>query len=347
MTVRRFMSVAAVLVAAGLVLAQQPASKDQPKKDAPAKKEPPKPAPGSLEDTLEKALRNSADIKVAESKVRDAEAELNRVRQQVLTRATAVHSDLNLAKRMLAVAETSLMVARNTSARVGPDGKDDVIAARTQAILAAEAMVEKHRGEVEKLETELKSLRGEFALTGHREALHSVAFSPDGRLIAGTELSGQVRIWDAKTGWELKYLDGAMSQSNGKSVEVVQTPMAERIRKFLETEVTFQEVLRADAALGNLVDGVLKTTKADIPIHKLPLAADARCEIDLEAKGTLPVGAILQLFEDNAPNVRIVIREYGLLVTTKDRVPEGAIRAVDFWKGKETKKADQKGSEQK
>ena len=37
--------------------------------------------------------------------------------------------------------------------------------------------MEKHRGEVEKLETELKSLRGEFALKG----VLSVAFGPDGR----------------------------------------------------------------------------------------------------------------------------------------------------------------------
>jgi hypothetical protein len=42
-----------------------------------------------------------------------------------------------------------------------------------------------------------------------------------------------------------------------------------------------------------------------------------------------------------------VVRDYGLLVTSKDRVPEGAVRAVDFWKGKETKKADPKGSEKK
>src|SRR5262245_16162942 len=103
MTVRRLSALAALLVAAGLVVAQ-PA----PKKDVPAPKEPSKPAPGSLEDTLDKALRNSADIKSAEAKVREAEAELNRVRQQVLTKATALYSDLNLARRMLAVAEQTL-----------------------------------------------------------------------------------------------------------------------------------------------------------------------------------------------------------------------------------------------
>src|SRR5262245_14715641 len=108
MTVRYFGSVSAVLVAAGMVLAQGQPAKEPSKKDVAAKKEPAKPAPGSLEDTLEKSLRNSADIKAAEAKVREAEAELNRVRQQVLTKATALYSDLNLARRMLAVAEQTL-----------------------------------------------------------------------------------------------------------------------------------------------------------------------------------------------------------------------------------------------
>src|SRR5262249_30139017 len=102
MTIRRILPLAAVLAAAGIVVAQPAAKKAAPPK------EPPKPASGSLEDTLEKALRNSADIKAAEAKVRDAEAELNRVRHQVLTKATALHADLNLAKRMLADAEQTL-----------------------------------------------------------------------------------------------------------------------------------------------------------------------------------------------------------------------------------------------
>jgi hypothetical protein len=96
MTIR---SITVLLIIVGLAFGQQPAKK------SPATKAPPKPEPGSLEDTLEKALRNSADIKASEAKVREAEAELNKVRHQVLTKATAVHNDLSLAKRMLTLLE--------------------------------------------------------------------------------------------------------------------------------------------------------------------------------------------------------------------------------------------------
>src|SRR5829696_7960046 len=145
MTIRRLLPLAALLLAAGLVRGQ-----GAPKKDVPT----PKPAPGSLEDTLEKALRNSADIKAAEAKVRNAEADLNRVRHQVLTKATILHSDLNVARRMLDVAEATAKEAERL-VQIGAANRDSVPAVR--------AVVEKHRGEIEKLEAELKSLRGEFA----------------------------------------------------------------------------------------------------------------------------------------------------------------------------------------
>src|SRR5262249_24336780 len=59
-----------------------------------------KPEPGSLEDLLDKALRNNADIRAAEAKVREAEAELNRVRHQVLAKIVGARNDIDAAKKM-------------------------------------------------------------------------------------------------------------------------------------------------------------------------------------------------------------------------------------------------------
>lgn len=317
MTVRRLLPLAALLAAAGLVLAQPPAKgyNPKPKKDAPAAKEPPKPAPGSLEDTLDKALRNSADIKAAEARVRNAEAELNQVRQQVLTKATALHADLNLAKRMLAMAEQMLAI-QERSVRMGnaPAGGEGV--------LAAQAMIEKHRGEVEKLESELKSLRGEFALRGPNPlGVKTVAFSPDGGLIGGMEADGTVRVWD---------LDSGKAVKPAAPAGAAHGPMTDAVRQLLKAEVEF------DATQLPVVEAVrhlLKVVNPDIPLRET-LPADAG-DAKVSLKGKLAVGAWMQAFEDSDPNIRIVVRDYGLLLTTRDRVPEGAVRVGDLWKGKE------------
>ena len=162
---------------AGFV-AQQPAA-GSPKKDAPAKKEPAKPAPGSLEDTLEKSLRNSADIKAAEAKVRDAEAELNRVRHQVLDEGNSTSQRFEPGK-------TDARLAEDIVARLAEGVKRGTTT--HEALLAAQTGVEKHRGEVEKLESELKSLRGEFAIKN--ATVGSFAFTPDGTILYGDDPHG-------------------------------------------------------------------------------------------------------------------------------------------------------------
>jgi len=312
MTVRRLLPLAAMLVVAGLVLAQPPANTGSPEPKKTAAKEPPKPAPGSLEDTLDKALRNSADIKAAEAKVRDAEAELNRVRQLVLTRATGLHVDLSLAKRMLGVAEQSLAI-QERAAKSGGAG--------LESVLAAQAMVEKHRGEVEKIETELKSLRGEFAVHGY---VREVAFSPDGRLLWTGQLDGQVRVWDVASG-------AAVQPTPAPAVRAT---MLDRVKKLLGQEVELTMNRPVVAAL----ELVLDAAKSDIPLRVMvPNQPDA----PVVMKGKLTVGAWIEAIEDSDPNLRLVVRDYGLLLTTRDRRPDGSLTVQDVWKGNyaELKKA--------
>lgn len=296
-------SLAFMLLTAALAMGQQPAKKDPPK-------EPAKPAPGSLEDTLEKALRNSADIKAAESKVRDAEAELNKVRHQVLTKATAIYSDLNLARRMLGIAEQTL-------ARQSEFVKKGQIS--TETMMASQALVEKHRGEVEKLEAELKSLRGEFAIKT------SVVFDPDGHVLYMQNLHDAFRAWDVQTG---KLLERVNSDT-GKAA-TVQTPMGERVRKLLEQEVDWTA---NNLDLSEMFKWLMDATKTDIP-HR-DLTGQTATTITLKAK--MPLGAWFQALEDSDPTVAIVVRDYGLLMTKKDRVPKGAVGVSELWKAKESK----------
>lgn len=314
MTLCRIFPLAAVLLAAGLVLGQQPApAKKEP---PPASREPPKPAPGSLEDTLDKALRNSADIKAAEAKVREAEAELNRVRHQVLTRATALHTDLNLAKRMLALAEQSLATQEQLFKKA---------AAGYEQVLAAQAMVEKQRGELEKLETELKSLRGEFAVKYLN--LTNAALSPDGNVLWALTQDGAVRVWEVNTGAALPAQPYRVDLWNPKA-PAVQPSMADRIKKLLDQEVQLKV---ADVPIAETLQLLLQHAKADVPLRDLSGRRDREGKVNLE--GRLTVGAWIQAIEDTDSQVRVVVRDYGLLLTTRDRMPEGALRVQDLWRG--------------
>jgi len=111
--------------------------------------------------------------------------------------------------------------------------------------------------------------------------------------------------------------------------------MAERVRQLLDKEVEWE------VSVGQVSDAVrklLELVKSDVPMRNMFLRA-APTNTLFELKGKMPVGAWLQAIEDSDPDAVIVVREYGLLVTNKDRVPAGAIGVSELWK---MKRADAK-----
>jgi hypothetical protein len=79
--------------------------------------------------------------------------------------------------------------------------------------------------------------------------------------------------------------------------------------------------------------------KEAIPIRMMNKTDDAVYQDNLQ--GQIQIGALIQAIEDgDEKNLAIVVRDYGLLVTTKDRVPEGAVRALDLWKANDGKKPE-------
>lgn len=280
---------------------------------------PKKPAPGSLEEAIEKALKNNADIRAAEAKVREAEAELNRVRHQVVAKVAILKNDIASSKKMLEFAEkqVSLITEAFRAAR-----------GSQQELQTALAALEKQKADVARLETELQGLTGEW------KNVISAAFSRDGKLIATEYFDKTIRLWDASTGraiisgfpYPLDATTGKVVWSVDASTSV-QTPMAERIRSALNKPVKMEQP-KEELPLVETLEYLAKKAGIDVPIRYVG-KIDASVSL---MKGELPLGAWLQALEDSAPNVRMVVREYGILVTPKDRVPDGAMTVQEFWK---------------
>jgi hypothetical protein len=212
---------------------------------------------------------------------------------------------------MLSVAEQTLAI----NERANKSGQ-----VALESLLAAQTMVEKHRGEVEKLETELKSLRGEFAVT-----VRSAAFVNDKLFAAWAD--GSVRVWDPN-GKVFPYPLTDVKGTAGPTAPAVKATMLDRVKKLLDTEV---EAAIKDVAVPDALHALLEQAKSDIPLRVLLREGAVDGKVTLT--GRLTVGAWIEAIEDSDPAVRLVVRDYGLLLTTKDRRPDGALSVQDLWKG--------------
>jgi hypothetical protein len=271
--------------------------------------------PGSLEDLLDKALRHNPDIIAAAAKVTESESLLNQVRHQVVAKVVRLRSDLDLAKKMLEYSERTLR-------RVEQQVKNAVVAREDLEIATAD--VEKKRTELAKLEGDLQALIGSWKTSANA----SVAFSPDGRLIYSSSIDGSVRVWNALTGAQASTYSSSTATSTSTSSFNVQAPMAERIRTALNKVVNLKEDQGRELPLAEMLKYFSEKAAIDVPFRTIGKFDNASVSL---MKAELPVGAWLQVMEDSAPNVRFVVREYGILVTTRAGVPEGALTVQEFW----------------
>src|SRR5262249_2371087 len=62
------------------------------------------------------------------------------------------------------------------------------------------------------------------SLTGHKDRVTSVAYSPDGKLIATSSFDGTARLWDAQTGKEVRRLDFPATKQYDTFLRITFTP---------------------------------------------------------------------------------------------------------------------------
>jgi hypothetical protein len=320
-------------------MAQAPSSTEKAKtpKTNPAAKQ--QPAVPSLDELLDQALKNNPDVRVAEAKVREAEAELNRIRLQVSQKVISLHHDIATQK---AIVEefTQRYTTQEKLRSTGGTSQEDL----RSAYLA----LEREKAKLAATEAEISSMVGKLpkTVTGSTVRLWnvetgkvirtvpqlqegtwvgSVAFSPDGKLLA-VESDGTVRVFDARTG-------AVASAAKQEAVAPPAGSMEHKIRQALNKQITLKI---QNASLEDVLKAV-QSQVPDVPFHSVVAWGTGDAGKRSFQLGQLPLGAYLEAIQDTFrvnDQVVFIMREYGILVTSEADVPARAVRAVDVWKGK-------------
>ena len=281
-----------------------------------------KPAKSKLEEMLEQALANNPDIRVAEARVREAEAKLSKTRLEVTQKVATLYAAIESARQGLANAEADLERLNALRAK-GVVGQEDLGRVRLQVATA--------KAELAKLQAEAAYLLGKAP--GEKEKTTST----DKQVEAGLRWLAAIQLAQGQD--EAARVAALLALAQAR-VERAAGPMSERIRKALDKPVTLnyrKKREKREEILRDLFD------KADIPVHfrtgalgRTDLSGTKPpAEVELMAKEPLPLGAALQLYQDLADDgVRFVVRDYGILVTDSQWVPPGAVLLHDFWKHK-------------
>jgi hypothetical protein len=302
-----------VLRAAGicvLLFLSAPALGQQQSKDPPAK--PAKPAPGSLEDLLSQALRNNPDIRVAEAKVREAEAELNRTRMLVAQKVVALRHSIDIARKTAAEAQ-----ARVESVKALVRTKT----APLEDLRVVQLALDRAAAEVAKLEAEMPALLGKLP------------DSVKGEAIKGLEAlgGGDAAAMERYRAWLL------LAQRASAEAALAKSPkgtMADKIRRALDKPI---DANYKDKPLNEVLKEIERHLEG-IPMRST--VGDISGKMDLNL-GRVPLGAVIQAYTDLVPNARFVVRDYGILFTGTGQLPPDAVELHDFWKsdaGKEKPK---------
>ncbi len=264
----------------------------------------------SLDEVLMQALKSNPDLRVAESKVREAEAEYNRVRIQVMQKVVKLEFDIKDAKEK--VAQLTIRHDRtNAQFKRGTTPAQEFETAQAELLAAKAALA--------RLEGELPFLLG-------KQPQLAKVWSGDPNVAGGI-----VNIDFGNDG--TRYLAGS-----GLSFTFSAPPpgsTTDKIRKALDTPITLKF---EDRSFDNVLEAFRKSAKGiNLMANAKDVNKDLRFDVDMSEPVAL--GAALQWLEDQT-SLRFVLREYGIVAVPQAKLPPGAVGVVEFWRtGHHTDKA--------
>jgi hypothetical protein len=268
----------------------------------------------ALEELLHHALRSHADILSAQSKVRDAEIELIRVKQKILVQIATHRAEYELAKSVYSDAKAKL--------------------ARSSQLLASKAIsMEESRlieSEVVKAKAELD--RAEAVLAG-AAGVAPAGYSEFNIVLVENPLGTMMRVYPPVAP-AAPVTPGVVDppRSMQGAPPAVSSKAMDKLLKSLATPVELSEVKlkRLHAGLG----AVLLSLREQTGIDFILTMDDVNAEKMVYITRPMPFGACLQWVEDTY-KVRFIARDYGIVVTSPDNSPPGAIFVMDVWRRSE------------
>jgi len=311
-----------------------------------------KQAEPTLEEMLNKALKDNPDIRVAEAKVREADAELNRTRLQVTQKVLAFHHSRESQKAIIKVAEEDLQRIQKLEANK---------AVSAEEVKQAQQRLSASKAKLAEIEAEMPYLLGQQ----QRLTATSLTFTPDGKTLYSASADGTVRFLDAATGMQIADPSNANNTSwqtpvlafdqqpyvnwiNAHDVNLAKPAqetgsIADKVRKALETQVTVDYKQKT-------VHDILEDLKKKVPglsIHDLSDMDNTPIKIQID--GQVPVRTALELLVDtcnilrlhnppwnvspNPDRLSLVLRDYGLLFAPNASLPPDAVHISNLSRG--------------
>jgi hypothetical protein len=301
-------------------------TEDKPPTD---KKEP---AKSQLEEMLAQALRDNADIRVAEAKVHETEAELHRVRLQVIQKVTVLTHEIDLAEKMAAEAKARYdQMTRSRQLAPGSVSDEDYRGAMLSW--------QRYLAELAVKKAELPFLLGKQQVGKADDEKGRTE-----RALYALQLAQAQHAWD-KAAQDQAVAHG-LAWLAAQQFQAKHGPVADKIRAALDKRVTVDLKAATRAEAIRAVSEAVREAAPELVIHLRPQDLGAatqqgeRDNVPLPVRlNDVPVAGALQYLEDIlGGNCRFVVRDYGLLFARTETLPPGAVLMTDFWKAGKAEK---------
>jgi hypothetical protein len=274
---------------------------------------PPTSKKSELEEMLSLALETNPDIRVAQAKLAEAQAQLTRARLQAMQQVVTQYQAVTALREQQKQLDQQLALVQE-AVKAG--------ASSTKGLLALQQKVVEGKTALAAAETQLLYLLGKSSPFGQGTGSNRTS---ERAIQRGLNFLQQAQYPEANQMTRLAA--SALLQQYYQSL--TPGPVQDKLRQALNNTVSLQF---KEAPLDDIISQVQKQLPAGVLIKLIP-GPNFPKTLSLDLKN-LPLGAALQYLEDSLPGSRVVVRGYGLLIADAERLPPTAPGLETVWKGK-------------